>query len=41
VITEHDGDTVIPLTYNAITAAKQIGGEIAALVAGPDCTKVD
>jgi len=41
VITEHDGDTVIPLTYNANTAAKQLGGEIAALVAGPDCTKVN
>lgn len=40
VIAEHNGEAVTPLTYNTISAAKQIGGEITALVAGPDCTKV-
>lgn len=40
MIAEHNGEAVTPLTYNTISAAKQIGGEITALVAGPDCTKV-
>lgn len=39
VIAEHNGETVIPLTYNTITAARQLG-EVTALVAGPDCAKV-
>ena len=40
VVAEHDGETVVPLTYNAIAAARQLGGDVAALVAGPDCGKV-
>ena len=41
VIAEHDSNTVVPLTYNAIAAAKQIGGDVAVLLAGKDCSKVD
>ena len=40
VIAEHDGESVVPLTYNTITAARELGGEVTALVAGPDCGKV-
>ena len=40
VIAEHNGDTVVPLTFNTITAAKELGGEVTALVAGTDCAKV-
>jgi electron transfer flavoprotein alpha subunit len=40
VIAEHNGESVVPLTYNAIAAARQLGGDITALVAGPDCGKV-
>ncbi len=39
MIAEHNGEAVIPLTYNTITAARQLG-EVTALVAGPDCAKV-
>ncbi len=41
VIAEHDSNTVVPLTYNAIAAAKQIGGDVAVLLAGKDCSKVE
>ena len=41
MIAEHDGNSVIPLTYNTISAAREIGGDITALVAGPDCGKVN
>lgn len=37
---DHNGDTVNPLTYNTITAAKQLGGDVTALVCGSDCSKV-
>ena len=37
---EHNGENVSPITYNAISAAKQVGGEITALIAGENCTKV-
>ncbi len=40
MLVEHDGETVNPITYSTITAAKQLGGEITALVCGPDCSKV-
>ena len=40
VIVEHNEETVIPLTYNAISAAQQLGGEVMALVAGQHCSKV-
>lgn len=40
VIAEHNGETVTPITYNTIAAAREIGGDVTALVAGPDCSKV-
>ena len=40
VIAEHDGETVIPITYNTITAAKELGSDLSVLVAGPDCSKI-
>jgi hypothetical protein len=40
VIAEHDNKDVLPLTYNSISAAKQIGGDITVLLAGKDCSKV-
>jgi len=36
VVVEHDGKRVLPATRHAITAAKQVGGEISCLVAGPE-----
>lgn len=40
VIAEHNGESVVPLTYNTISAARELGGDVTALVAGPDCGKV-
>ena len=40
MIAEHDNDAVVPLTYNTISAAKELGGDVTVLVAGKDCTKV-
>ncbi|XP_036390958.1 electron transfer flavoprotein subunit alpha, mitochondrial [Megalops cyprinoides] len=40
VVAEHNNDTLTPITLNAITAASKIGGEVACLVAGTNCTKV-
>ena len=40
VLVEHNGDKVAAITYNAISAATQIGGSVSALVVGPDCSKV-
>jgi len=40
VIAEHDNNQLTPITLNAITAAKQMGGEIACLVAGSQCANV-
>lgn len=40
VVVEHNGETVSPITYNALSAAKQLGGDITALVAGDSCPKV-
>jgi len=40
VFAEHDGTKLNPSTRHAITAAKAIGGDISALVAGPKCGDV-
>lgn len=40
VLADHNGDSVNPATYSSISAAKQLGGEVTALVCGPDCSKV-
>ncbi|KAJ1181812.1 hypothetical protein NDU88_007011, partial [Pleurodeles waltl] len=40
IIAEHNNDTLTPITLNAITAAKQLGGEVSCLVAGTNCSKV-
>ena len=40
VVAEHNGDSVTPITYNALTAAREVGGDIATLVVGEDCSKV-
>lgn len=40
VLTEHNGESVNPITYSAISAAKQLGGDITVLVCGTDCSKV-
>jgi len=40
VIAEHDNNQLTPITLNAITAAKQLGGEVSCLVAGSQCSSV-
>ncbi|XP_030433283.1 electron transfer flavoprotein subunit alpha, mitochondrial isoform X4 [Gopherus evgoodei] len=40
VIAEHTNESLTPITLNAITAAKQLGGEVSCLVAGTNCDKV-
>jgi len=35
VFIEHDGTSVLPVSRHAITAAKKLGGEVAAIVVGP------
>merc|ERR1711887_31775 len=40
VIAEHDNNQLTPITLNAITAAKQLGGEVSCLVAGSQCANV-
>ncbi|XP_026540350.1 electron transfer flavoprotein subunit alpha, mitochondrial isoform X1 [Notechis scutatus] len=40
VIAEHANEALTPITLNAITAAKRLGGEVACLVAGTNCEKV-
>src|SRR3984957_9574148 len=37
LIAEHDNATLKPATLNAVTAAKEIGGDIHVLVAGQNC----
>jgi len=37
IIAEHNNETLLPITQNAITAAKKLGGEITVLVAGTKC----
>ncbi|XP_014207894.1 electron transfer flavoprotein subunit alpha, mitochondrial [Copidosoma floridanum] len=40
VIAEHNNEVVLPITQNALTAAKKIGGDITVLVAGTKCGPV-
>lgn len=40
VVAEHDNATLNPITLSALTAAKQLGGEVSCLVAGKDCAGV-
>lgn len=40
VVVEHNGEAVTPITYNTISAAKQLGGDVTALIAGDNCTKI-
>ncbi|XP_018578031.1 electron transfer flavoprotein subunit alpha, mitochondrial [Anoplophora glabripennis] len=37
VIAEHNNESLLPITQNAITAAKKLGGDISVLVAGTKC----
>lgn len=37
IIAEHDNKTLSPITQNALTAAKKLGGEISVLIAGVKC----
>ena len=37
VIAEHDNASLTPVTLNAISAAKKIGGEVSCFVAGEKC----
>ncbi|XP_065836655.1 electron transfer flavoprotein subunit alpha, mitochondrial-like isoform X1 [Oscarella lobularis] len=37
VVVEHTNERLVPVTLNAVTAAKQLGGETIALVAGTEC----
>ena len=38
IVAEHDHASLKPATLNAVTAAGQLGGDIAVLVAGADCS---
>lgn len=40
VIAEHDNNKLTPITLNALTAAKKIGGDVSCLVAGSNCGNV-
>ena len=40
VIVEHDNEKVVPSTLHAVSAAKQLGGDITCLVAGTGCESV-
>ena len=40
VVVEHTNERLVPVTLNAVTAAKQLGGETIALVAGTECASV-
>ncbi len=37
IVAEHDNTNLKPATLNTLTAAQELGGEIAVLVAGEDC----
>lgn len=40
VVAEHNNETLLPATLNALGAAKKIGGDISVLVAGTKCSPV-
>jgi electron transfer flavoprotein alpha subunit len=40
VIAEHNNEKLLPITQNAISAAKKLGGEISVLVVGTKCGAV-
>ncbi|KAJ8879817.1 hypothetical protein PR048_020425 [Dryococelus australis] len=40
VIAEHNNEKLLPITQNALTAAKKLGGEVSVLVAGTKCGAV-
>eukprot|EP00112_Aurelia_sp_Birch-Aquarium-sp1_P012647 Seg2660.3 transcript_id=Seg2660.3/GoldUCD/mRNA.D3Y31 product="Electron transfer flavoprotein subunit alpha mitochondrial" protein_id=Seg2660.3/GoldUCD/D3Y31 len=40
VIVEHDNEKIVPTTLHAVTAAKQLGGDITCLIAGTNCESV-
>ncbi|XP_050731257.1 electron transfer flavoprotein subunit alpha, mitochondrial-like [Eriocheir sinensis] len=40
VIAEHDNNKLTPITLNAISAAKKLGGDVTCLVAGSNCGNV-
>lgn len=40
VIVEHNDSELTPATLHSVTAAKQLGGEVACLVAGTNCGPV-
>lgn len=40
IIAEHNNEKLLPITQNAISAAKKIGGDITVLVAGTKCGPV-
>lgn len=40
VVAEHNNEQLVPITLNAISAARKVGGEISCLVAGTQCAKV-
>ncbi|XP_069158310.1 electron transfer flavoprotein subunit alpha, mitochondrial isoform X1 [Procambarus clarkii] len=40
VIAEHDNKRILPITLNAISAAKKLGGDVSCLVAGSNCANV-
>jgi electron transfer flavoprotein alpha subunit len=37
ILAEHDNDTLKPATLSAVTAATQLGGDVAVLIAGANC----
>lgn len=40
VIAEHDNNKLTPITLNALSAAKKLGGDVSCLVAGSNCGNV-
>ena len=40
VVAEHDNAALKPATLNAVTAAAKLGGDIAVLIAGANCSAV-
>lgn len=40
IVAEHNNEVLAPVTQNALSAAKKIGGEVSVLVAGTKCGPV-